>query len=383
MYAKPTNEKPGFPMRHLLLAMFVSVALIGCSDGGAPDKQTQADIRAGKAVAEKECKACHGLDGKGTAPGIPNLAGQRGRYIIAALQEYKERRRVHAALRAIATDLTEDQTRGVATFYASLKPLPPEKGPVFSPYENGQKVAAACAPCHGADGNSATAGTPNLAGQQPIYFVAATQEYLTGKRASAPMDPMLRKLNKLDIESVALYFASQTPTARKAPSTGDAALGEPRTAVCGGCHGSHGVSTDAATPSLAAQDPQYLAQAIKGYRTTRKNDTMSRVVANLSDKEIDDIVAFYATQKSKPAEDGQNLLKDITDKCNRCHAGDIDNPALAIPIINAQDKDYLVIALRAYRDGKRGSSLMHNMSVPYGDSIVESIASYYASLPAK
>jgi cytochrome c553 len=370
-------------MRHLLLAMFLSVALIGCSDEGTPEKQTAADIRAGKVVAEKECKACHGLDGKGAAPGIPNLAGQRGRYIMAALQEYKEGRRVHAALQAIATDLTDDQTRGVAAYYASLRPIPAEKGPVFSPYENGKTVSEACAPCHGADGNSKTAGTPNLAGQQPIYFVAATQEYLTGKRESAPMDPMLRKLSKLDIESVALYFASQTPTQRSAPPVGNPALGEPRTAVCGGCHGSHGVSTDTATPSLAAQDPQYLVHAIKGYRTTRKNDTMARVASGLSDQEIDDIVAFYATQKSKPAEDGQNLLKDITDKCNRCHAGDINNPALAIPIINAQDKDYLILALRAYRDGKRGNSLMHNMSVPYGDSIIESIASYYASLPAK
>ena len=370
-------------MRHLLLAMFLSVALIGCSDESSPQKQSAADIRAGQVVADKECKACHGLNGKGAAPGIPNLAGQRGRYIMAALQEYKEGKRVHAALRAIATDLNEDQTRGVAAYYASLTPLPADKGPVFSPYENGKTAAVACAPCHGADGNSKTAGTPNLAGQQPIYFVAATQEYLTGKRESAPMDPMLRKLSKLDMESLALYFASQQPAQRTAPPTGDAAVGEPRTAVCGGCHGSHGVSADAATPSLAAQDPQYLVRAIKGYRTTRKNDTMSRVVAELGDQEINDIVAFYATQKSKPAEDGEHLLKEITDKCNRCHAGDINNPALAIPIINAQDKDYLVLALRSYRDGKRGNSLMHNMSVPYGDSVIESIASYYASLPAR
>ena len=116
-------------MKHLLLAMFLSVALIGCSDEGAPEKQTAADIRAGKVVAEKECKACHGLDGKGTAPGIPNLAGQRGRYIMAALQEYKDGKRVHAALRTIATDLSDDQTRGVAAFYASLPPIPPEKVP--------------------------------------------------------------------------------------------------------------------------------------------------------------------------------------------------------------------------------------------------------------
>ncbi len=370
-------------MRHLLLAMFLSLVLIGCSDESTPQKQTAADIRAGKAVAEKECKACHGLDGKGVAPGIPNLAKQRGRYIMAALGEYKERKRIHAALRAIAADLNDDQTRGVATFYASLPPIPAAKGPVFSPYENGKTVSAACVACHGAEGNSKTAGTPNLAGQQPIYFVAATQEYLTGQRESAPMDPMLRKLGKLDIESVALYFASQTPAQRSAPPTGNAAAGEPKTAVCGGCHGSHGVSTDAATPSLAAQDPQYLTRALKGYRTTRKNDTMARVAAALTDQEIDDIVAFYATQKSKPAEDGEHLIRDITDKCNRCHAGDIDNPALAIPLINAQDKDYLTLALRAYRDGKRGNSLMHNMSLPYSDAIIESIASYYASQPEK
>ncbi len=146
MKTNPTNQEPGFPMRHLLLAMFLSVALIGCSDEGTPEKQSAADISAGKVVADKECKGCHGLDGKGTAPGIPNLAGQRGRYIMAALQEYKEGKRVHAALRAIAKDLSDDETRSVAAFYASLRPLPAAKGAVFSPYENGKAVAAACAP---------------------------------------------------------------------------------------------------------------------------------------------------------------------------------------------------------------------------------------------
>lgn len=370
-------------MKHLLLAMFLSVALIGCSDEGTPKKQSAADISAGRTVADKECKGCHGLDGKGAAAGIPNLAGQRGRYVMAALNEYKNGVRVHAALRTIAANMSADDTRAVAAFYASLPPAPAVKISVFSPYENGKVVAATCANCHGADGNSKTPGTPSLAGQQPSYFVAATQEYLTGARASAPMDPLLRRLNKLDIESVALYYASQTPAQHSAPPNGDPAAGEPKTAVCGGCHGSHGVSTDSATPSLAGQDPQYLVQATKAYRTTRKHDLMRRLVDALSDQDIDNIAAFYVTQKSKPAESGQTLLKEITDKCNRCHAGDRDNPALAIPVINGQDKDYLTLALRAYRDGKRGNSMMHNMSLPYSDSIIESIASYYSSQPAR
>src|SRR5450759_3866237 len=144
----PKNQRTEHTMKHMLLAMFLSVALIGCSDESTPQKQTAADVRAGKVVADKECKGCHGLDGRGTAAGIPNMAGQRGRYIMAALQEYKESKRVHAALRAIAADLSDDQTRAVAAYYASLRPIPAAKGPVFSPYENGTAVATTCAHCH-------------------------------------------------------------------------------------------------------------------------------------------------------------------------------------------------------------------------------------------
>jgi cytochrome c553 len=377
------NQTPGFPMKYFLLAAFLSVALIGCSDQNKP-KQSTADIAAGKAIVDKDCKACHGLNGKGAAPGIPNLAGQHERYILAALNEYKDGTRVHSALRSISTSLTDADRRNVAGYFASLPPIPAANTPVFSPYDNGKKVAEACARCHGETGNSTTPGTPNLAGQQPRYFYDATQEYMAGLRQAAPMNAILHRLSRLNIESVALYYASQTPAPRSATSTGSAAKGEPLTAVCGGCHGEGGVSTDAATPSLASQDPQYLVNAIKAYRTTRrKNDTMSRMVANLTDPEIDDIVAYYTTHKGRPAEDGQALIKDITAKCNRCHANDIYNPALAIPSINGQDQDYLILALRAYRDGKRENSLMHNMSVPYSDAIIESLASYYANQPAK
>ena len=56
---------------------------------------------------------------------------------------------------------------------------------------------------------------------------------------------------------------------------------------------------------------------------------------------------------------------------------------MVVPKIAGQDRDYLVMAIRAYRDGRRESSTMHNMSLPYGNIVIEAIASYYASLPAK
>ena len=62
---------------------------------------------------------------------------------------------------------------------------------------------------------------------------------------------------------------------------------------------------------------------------------------------------------------------------------DVDNPALTIPKISGQDRVYLIMSLRAYRDGRRGSSMMHNMSLPYSETLIESIASLYANQPAR
>ncbi|MDH5343886.1 MAG: hypothetical protein OEW79_13770, partial [Betaproteobacteria bacterium] len=121
---------------------------------------------------------------------------------------------------------------------------------------------------------------------------------------------------------------------------------------------------------------------IAAYRTTRKREKMRDYVNTLSDREIENIAAFYTVQKSQPAEQGQGFVKDLAAKCDRCHGAAAETD-LAIPKINGQDKDYLVMALRAYRDDRREVSAMHRMSLPYSDSIIESISLYYASKPAK
>jgi cytochrome c553 len=197
------------------------------------------------------------------------------------------------------------------------------------------------------------------------------------------MHALLRRMSKLDVECVALYFASQAPAARAAAPFGNPGAGEPLTAVCGGCHGSHGVSTDAATPNLAAQDARYLASAIRSYRKTRRHAGMEAYVSDLSRQDIEDIAAFYSIQPSQPAEQGRMLIQDLIDKCDRCHRAGAENPSVAVPKINGQDRDYLMMTLRAYRDGRRESSTMHVMSLPYSDPVIEGLASFYAARPAQ
>jgi cytochrome c553 len=376
-------------MKRLTLILAATAALVACQDkkqeAPKPAPVAAADIAAGKAIADRDCKACHGANGGGVAPAIPHLAAQRADYLVSALAAYKEGKRTHAALREIATHLGDADVRNVAGYYASLPPVQATaaEGAVESPYLHGQKLSAACVKCHGEDGNSAAPGIPSLAGQQPQYLVEAIQEYLKRERKSAPMHALLPGLTRLDMESLALYFASQTPATHAAPPFGDPAAGEPLAAVCGGCHGAHGVSGDTATPNLAAQDATYLVDAIKAYRTTRKREKMRLYVTGLNDAQIRDIAAFYSVQKSRSAERGQTLVKDLTDRCDRCHTPGAEIPGMAVPKIRGQDRDYLVMALRAYRDGRRESSMMHNMSLPYSDSVIESLATAYASQPAK
>ena len=377
-------------MKTFILGIALSVALIGCTEKqdstgkAAAGKQAGGDVSAGKTIAERDCKTCHGLDGKGVAPAIPHLAAQRERYLIASLAEYKEGKRTHAALRDLTKNMSDADMRNIAAYYASQPPLVNAAATDVkhsSPYEQGKKLAAPCAKCHGEDGNAKVPGTPTLAGQQPHYLVAAIQEYHQGDRATAAMKAMLPDASTLELENLALYFATQTPVQRAAPAHGDAQAGEPLTAMCGGCHGSHGVSVDSATPSLAGQDPQYLVKATKAYRTTRKNWGMQRYVAGLGDKDIDNVAAFYAAQQPKAADKVPSSTQELAEKCNRCH--DPENPGMVAPKMRGQDKDYLVMALRAYRDDKRESTTMHRMSFPYSNAIIESLATWYASQPAK
>ena len=373
-------------MIRLLVALSIA-ALAGCEQPAAPKPAApRGDAAAGKVFADRDCKGCHGVDGKGIAPAIPHLAAQRESYLVAALQEYKSGKRTHAALKDMATRMTEADVRNLAAFYASLPPVKSslKAGEFLSPYDHGKALAQPCAKCHGADGNSPHAGIPSLAGQHPEYLVTAAQEYLSRERSSASMHSIVPGLKRRDLEAIALFFASQQATPRGAPPFGDAKAGEPLTAVCGGCHGANGLSTDGNIPTLAGQEPKYLVAAIKSYRTTRSRETMRQYVRDLADRDIDNIAAFYSVQPSRPAEKGQTLVQDLTDKCERCHAAAAaEASSVPVPKIDGQDRDYLVMALRAYRDDRRESSTMHRMSLPYSDAIIDSLASAYATRPAK
>lgn len=79
---------------------------------------------------------------------------------------------------------------------------------------------------------------------------------------------------------------------------GDAAAGKAKADSCAGCHGMNGKSMMPANPNLAGQKEAYLVKAMKAYRDgSRKDPMMNSMAAGLSDADIDDIAAFYASVK--------------------------------------------------------------------------------------
>jgi len=67
--------------------------------------------------------------------------------------------------------------------------------------------------------------------------------------------------------------------------------------VCAACHNMDGISTIADYPKLAGQYPDYMAKALRDYKSgARKNPIMAGMAAGLTQKDIDDVTAYYASQ---------------------------------------------------------------------------------------
>ncbi len=80
-------------------------------------------------------------------------------------------------------------------------------------------------------------------------------------------------------------------------SAGNAAEGKNKSAVCHACHGPAGQSTQPIYPNLGGQQQSYLIKTLQGFRDgSRQNAIMNGFAANLSDADIKDITAWYASQ---------------------------------------------------------------------------------------
>ncbi len=79
---------------------------------------------------------------------------------------------------------------------------------------------------------------------------------------------------------------------------GDAAAGKGKSMMCSACHGAAGISAAPMYPNLAGQKEVYTLKQLKDFKSGKRNDpTMKGMVASLSETDMADLAAYYASLK--------------------------------------------------------------------------------------
>ena len=104
------------------------------------------------------------------------------------------------------------------------------------------------------------------------------------------------KRTMLLIASIAACFAL-AGFAASAMAAGDAAAGKAKAAGCAGCHGANGEGVKP-NPPLAGKSEADIVAALKDYKSgKRANAVMKSLSASLSDKDMENLGAYYASLK--------------------------------------------------------------------------------------
>jgi len=182
--------------------------------------------------------------------------------------------------------------------------------------------------------------------------------------------------------------------------TGDPVAGKGKTQVCVACHNQDGNSTNPAWPKIAGQHPGYFIKQLKDYQQglegPRPNEVMMPMVATLTEQDMTDLAAYYATQKQTIGttqqvhyELGQRIyrggnLQSGVSACVACHGpkGEGNGPA-NFPRVGGQHAQYLADQLRAFKSGKRHNSpnrMMEMIAKRMTDEEIDAVSSYIEGL---
>ncbi|WP_328595493.1 c-type cytochrome [Rugamonas rivuli] len=179
---------------------------------------------------------------------------------------------------------------------------------------------------------------------------------------------------------------------------------------CLECHGGSGegqgfsVGTDGKFAKLGGQYPEYIIKQIQDFRSgKRKHEFMKMMATGISDADLADIAAYFATlppmpaaaksaqahqQATAPLSHAQQLYAqgDPARKlpaCTSCHGEGGKGTAGAGPVIGGQGQRYLEQQLHDWRSGSRNNSaggVMNQFAAPLSDAEIEALARYVSEM---
>jgi len=192
------------------------------------------------------------------------------------------------------------------------------------------------------------------------------------------------------------YAASSASEAK-----GDAQAGQTKSALCAACHGPTGNSPTPIWPNLAGQHESYIVQQLKNFKSgARHEPTMTPMAMPLTEQDMLDIAAYYASQTMESGTASEELLElgqkiyrggnkeTGVSACIACHGPTgAGNPAAKYPRVNAQQADYNLKQLKDYAKGESGdrkpqglASNMRDIASKMTEEEMKAVADYMRGL---
>ena len=205
--------------------------------------------------------------------------------------------------------------------------------------------------------------------------------------------------------ALAILFATSfvTHASEEAHAKADPAKGKViAETVCVACHGADGNSSASTNPHLAAQVPEYIVKQLKNFKAVdgkpaaRNNPVMAGMAAPLSEEDMKNVAAWFASQKLKgaAAKDetklalGQKLwrqgdFKKGVPACAGCHGPAGAGLPAQYPRLSGQFAEYTEAQLKAFRTEERANDpekMMRMIAAKLSDVEIKAVAEYAAGL---
>ncbi len=175
------------------------------------------------------------------------------------------------------------------------------------------------------------------------------------------------------ISLVALGVAVVAPALAQDPEAGRKVAG-----MCRTCHGLDGYARIPVAPHIGGENVAYLEAQLLAFKTgARQHEMMTVVAASLSEEQIADVSAWYASHGAEAA-----LSADpgnAPEACVACHGADGIALVDDAPNLAGETNIYIDTQLKAFRLGKRTHEIMSEIAADLSDEEIRAYADWYAA----
>jgi len=179
--------------------------------------------------------------------------------------------------------------------------------------------------------------------------------------------------------------------------TGDVQAGQKKAQMCIGCHGIVGYQNSFPeihkVPMISGQSDKYIISALTAYKKgDRKHPSMRGIAGSLSEQDMADLAAFYASHADTTAPETPRTasaeVAALIEKgaCASCHGANFSKPIdPSYPKIGGQHADYLFVALKSYtvENNKvvgRSNGIMGGIAKQFTNAEMRAMAKYLSTV---